>query len=95
MNSKEEKLLKIGELAKLSGVSVKALHVYEKKDIIKPVKIDENTGYRSAFRAILRHNHCKFRVLGVTINRHKEFCLQLTCRALRKSENRREQRNQD
>ena len=45
MNSKEEKLLKIGELAKLSGVSVKALHVYEKKDIIKPVKIDENTGY--------------------------------------------------
>lgn len=46
MNSKEVKLLKIGELAKLSGVSVKALHVYEKKDIIKPVKIDENTGYR-------------------------------------------------
>ncbi|MCR5846971.1 MAG: MerR family transcriptional regulator [Lachnospiraceae bacterium] len=46
MENNEEKLLRIGELAKLSGVSVKALHVYEKKNIIKPVKIDEFTGYR-------------------------------------------------
>ncbi len=46
MSNKEEKLLKIGELAKLSNVSVKALHVYEKKNIIKPDYIDENTGYR-------------------------------------------------
>ncbi|MCR4648280.1 MAG: MerR family transcriptional regulator [Lachnospiraceae bacterium] len=42
----EERLLKIGELARLAGVSVKALHVYEKKNIIKPVSVDENTGYR-------------------------------------------------
>ena len=27
-------------------MSVKALHVYEKKNVIKPVWIDENTGYR-------------------------------------------------
>ena len=46
MDNKEEKLLRIGELAKLAGVSVKALHVYEKKNIIKPVEVDENTGYR-------------------------------------------------
>ena len=46
MDKKEEKLLRIGELAKLSGISVKALHVYEKKNIIKPVYVDENTGYR-------------------------------------------------
>ena len=46
MDNKEEKLLRIGELAKLSGISVKALHVYEKKNIIKPVEVDENTGYR-------------------------------------------------
>ena len=46
MDNKEEKLLRIGELAKLSGISVKALHVYEKKNIIKPVYVDENTGYR-------------------------------------------------
>ena len=42
----EYQLLKIGELAKLSGVSIKALRVYEKKKIIKPVKVDEETGYR-------------------------------------------------
>ena len=47
MNQDSEfQLLKIGELAALAGVSVKALHVYEKKNIIKPVEIDENTGYR-------------------------------------------------
>ena len=46
MDNNEEKLLRIGELAKLSGISVKALHVYEKKNIIKPVYVDENTGYR-------------------------------------------------
>ena len=39
-------LLKIGELAALAGVSVKALRVYERMNIIKPVEIDENTGYR-------------------------------------------------
>ena len=46
MENEGDKLLKIGELAKLAGVSVKALHIYEKKNVIKPVWIDENTGYR-------------------------------------------------
>ena len=39
-------LLKIGELAAISGVSVKALRVYEKKKVIIPVEVDEETGYR-------------------------------------------------
>ena len=39
-------LLKIGELAVLAGVSVKALRVYEKKKVIKPVEVDDQTGYR-------------------------------------------------
>ena len=42
----EEELLKIGELAAFVGVSPKALRVYEKMDIIKPVKVDDETGYR-------------------------------------------------
>ena len=42
----EFQLLKIGELAALAGISVKALRVYEKKNIIKPVRVDEETGYR-------------------------------------------------
>lgn len=41
-----EELLKIGELAAFVGVSPKALRVYEKMEIIKPVKVDEETGYR-------------------------------------------------
>ena len=42
----DEELLKICELAAFVGVSPKALRVYEKMEIIKPVKVDEETGYR-------------------------------------------------
>ena len=42
----DEELLKIGELAAFVGVSPKALRVYEKMNIITPVKVDEETGYR-------------------------------------------------
>lgn len=42
----DEVLLKIGELADFSGISTKALRVYEKMGLIKPVKVDEETGYR-------------------------------------------------
>lgn len=46
MGNTEIALLKIGELAAMAGVSTKALRVYEKKNIIKPVQVDEETGYR-------------------------------------------------
>lgn len=42
----EYELLKIGELAGMTGVTVKALYIYEKKKIIIPAKTDEETGYR-------------------------------------------------
>lgn len=42
----EDVLLRIGEIAAFFNVSVKAMRVYEKKGILKPVKIDEKTGYR-------------------------------------------------
>ena len=45
-NKSEFQLLKIGELAAIAGVSVKALRVYEKKKVIVPVEVDEETGYR-------------------------------------------------
>jgi DNA-binding transcriptional MerR regulator len=41
-----EPLLKIGELAAVFNVSVKALRLYEKKGILTPEKIDPETGYR-------------------------------------------------
>ncbi|MCR5115899.1 MAG: MerR family transcriptional regulator [Lachnospiraceae bacterium] len=42
----EEQLLKIGELAALCNITPKALRVYENKGLIKPVKIDGESGYR-------------------------------------------------
>ena len=39
-------LLKIGEIAAFFNVSVKAIRIYEKKGILKPAKIDPQTGYR-------------------------------------------------
>lgn len=41
-----EELLKIGEIAEFAGISSKALRIYEKMELITPVKVDEETGYR-------------------------------------------------
>jgi len=38
--------MRIGEIAAFYNISVKAMRVYEKIGIIKPVKIDEKTNYR-------------------------------------------------
>ncbi len=42
----DQRLLKIGELASMAGISVKAMHVYEEKNILKPVYVDDASGYR-------------------------------------------------
>lgn len=39
-------LFSIGEFAKLTGVSIKALHYYEKIHILKPAYIDAGNNYR-------------------------------------------------
>ena len=39
-------LMLIGEMAEFFGISRKAMRVYEKKGIIKPVKVDDENGYR-------------------------------------------------
>ena len=38
--------MRIGEVAAFFGISVKAMRIYEKMGILKPVKVDEKTGYR-------------------------------------------------
>lgn len=38
-------MLKISDFSKLSGISIRMLRFYDEKDILKPVKIEEN-GYR-------------------------------------------------
>ena len=42
----DNNLMRIGEMAGFFKVTVKAMRVYEKMGIIKPVKVDEQTGYR-------------------------------------------------
>ena len=39
-------LMMIGEIAEFFGVSRKAIRLYEKKGIIKPVEVDAENGYR-------------------------------------------------
>ena len=39
-------LMLIGEIAEFFGISRKAIRLYEKKGIIKPVKVDAVNGYR-------------------------------------------------
>lgn len=39
-------MLKIGEFSKLSMLTVKALHFYEKEGILAPAEVDKWSGYR-------------------------------------------------
>ena len=45
MTNKNE-LLSIGEMAKLTGAGIRALHYYERKNILKPVFVNPDSGYR-------------------------------------------------
>ncbi|MCL2879659.1 MAG: MerR family transcriptional regulator [Treponema sp.] len=42
----DDSLLRIGEIAAFFNISVKAVRLYDKLGILKPVKIDAVTGYR-------------------------------------------------
>lgn len=42
----KENLMMIGEIADFFGVSRKAMRLYEKKGILKPVEVDAANGYR-------------------------------------------------
>lgn len=42
----ESGLMTIGEIAEFYGVSRKAMRIYEKKGIIKPVRVNPGNGYR-------------------------------------------------
>lgn len=42
----KDDLMLIGEIADFFGISRKAIRLYEKKGIIKPVKVDAANGYR-------------------------------------------------
>ena len=39
-------MYKVGDFSKISRVSVKALRYYDERELLKPVRVDEETGYR-------------------------------------------------
>lgn len=66
----DEPLMKIGEIAAFFNVTVKAMRVYEKMGIIKPIKVDDKTGYRyySADQVKLLDALLELRNLGFSLS---------------------------
>lgn len=42
----DDKMLKIGEFSKLTQVSIRMLRYYDENNLLKPMKVDEQNGYR-------------------------------------------------
>ena len=42
----DDELLTLGEVAKLDGITAKALRYYDAHNILKPAAVDPATGYR-------------------------------------------------
>ena len=68
-------MLKIGEFSKLSHLTVKALRFYERKGILIPKKVDEQTGYRFYETSQLKEaaRIKSYRQLGLTIENYKQL----------------------
>lgn len=66
-------LMLIGELANFFGVSRKAIRLYEKKGIIKPVEIDAANGYRyySAEQVQQLNAILEFKAMGFSLDEIK------------------------
>ena len=62
-------MLKIGEFSKLSHLTIKALRFYEKRGLLIPQKVDEQTGYRFYETSQLKEaaRIKSYRQLGLTI----------------------------
>jgi DNA-binding transcriptional MerR regulator len=67
--------MRIGEIAAFFNVSVKAMRIYEKMGLLKPVKIDEQTGYRyySADQVRQLDAILELRELGFSLQEIKEL----------------------
>lgn len=68
-------LMLIGELADFFGVSRKAIRLYEKKGIIKPVQIDATNGYRyySTEQVHQLNAILEFKAMGFSLDEIKTF----------------------
>ncbi|HHX66696.1 MAG: MerR family transcriptional regulator [Miniphocaeibacter sp.] len=46
MKNFKQKYYTIGEIAKICNINIRTLHYYDSIDLVKPVKIVENSNYR-------------------------------------------------
>ena len=69
----KNELMLIGEIADFFGISRKAMRLYEKKGIIKPVKVDTTNGYRyySAEQVQQLNALLELKVLGFSLDEIK------------------------
>lgn len=77
-------LMLIGEIADFFGVSRKAMRLYEKKGIIKPVKTDAANGYRyySAEQVQQLNALLELKALGFSLDEIKQIMDGKTAKAL-------------
>ena len=70
-----EMYFKVGDLAKMFDMSVRALRLYDKMDMFKPGYIDEQTGYRyyTADQIPLLNTILVFKAIGVKLNQIKHL----------------------
>lgn len=61
-------LLTIGQLARLSGLTVKALRHYDRIGLLKPAFVDSETGYRRYERSQLPRAHAIRRLRGLDVS---------------------------
>ncbi len=67
--------LRIGEFAKLKNVTTETLRHYDRVDLLKPVEIDSETGYRyySVFQSAKLASIIELKALGFSIGETKDF----------------------
>ncbi len=80
----KENLMLIGEIADFFGISRKAIRLYEKKGIIKPVKVDPTNNYRyySAEQVQQLNALLELKALGFSLDEIKKIIDGKTAKAL-------------
>lgn len=78
MNTRDESLFKIGEIAKILGVTRKTILVYEERGLLTPAIKDEATGYRyyTADNMTQIRSIRSLQALGLSLNEIAEYYYQ-------------------
>ena len=75
MKKQDDNLFKIGEIAKILGITRKTILVYEEMDLLTPAVKDENSGYRyyTADNMTQIRSIRSLQTLGLSLSEIKEY----------------------